>query len=113
MANRNQNHQSGRNRDESRDNANRWREDDDEGRYSRAGDRDYRSDYRSYEAGDEGGPVRADNDDQGQGRYGRDTGDQSGSTGRYAGYGDFGQGDYSGGRRGNTGQERYGQSGYG
>jgi osmotically-inducible protein OsmY len=43
----------------------------------------------------------------------RDTNEQSGSTGRYAGYGDFGQGDYSGGRRGNSAQDRYGQSGYG
>ena len=43
----------------------------------------------------------------------RDTSEESGSTGRYAGYGSFGQGDYSRSSRGNTGQDRYGQSGYG
>jgi osmotically-inducible protein OsmY len=47
------------------------------------------------------------------GSRGRDTNEQSGSTGRYAGYGDFGRGDYGGGRSGWSGQERYGQSGYG
>ena len=67
--------------------------------------------YGSHERGDE--------------QYGgsRDTGGQSGSTGRYAGYGDVGQGDYSGeysgsgdysGRRaGASGQGNYGQTGYG
>ncbi len=58
--------------------------------------------------------VRSANFDQGQGRYWRerDTSEQSGSTGRYAGYGDFGQGDYSQPGRGpNTGQDRYGQTG--
>jgi osmotically-inducible protein OsmY len=43
----------------------------------------------------------------------RDTEEQSGSTGRYAGYGDFGRGEYGGGRSGWSGQERYGQSSYG
>jgi len=47
-------------------------------------------------------------------QYGsRDSNEQSGSTGRYAGYGDFGRGEYGGGRSGWSGQERYGQSGYG
>jgi osmotically-inducible protein OsmY len=55
--------------------------------------------------------------DEGRSQYGqsreRDTEEQSGSTGRYAGYGDFGRGEYGGGRSGWSGQERYGQSGYG
>jgi osmotically-inducible protein OsmY len=83
-------------------------------------DRDY--DYR-YTRDDEGdSSVRAGSYDQGRAQYGgrdhreqgnTDNNEQSGSTGRYAGYGDFGQGDYSGGRHGDTGQGRYGQSGYG
>jgi osmotically-inducible protein OsmY len=56
-------------------------------------------------------------DDEGRTQFGRsrerDTDEQSGSTGRYAGYGDFGRGEYGGGRSGWSGQERYGQSGYG
>jgi len=91
------------------------RDDQDEGRYSGGSeDRDYG--YGSYTGNDEGdSSVRAGNYDQGRTRYGsfRDTGGQSGSTGRYAGYGDFGQGDYSGGRGGYSGQGNYGQSGYG
>ncbi|HET9473513.1 MAG TPA: BON domain-containing protein, partial [Steroidobacteraceae bacterium] len=57
--------------------------------------------------------VRAGNYDQDRTQSGRsrDTAGQSGSTGRYAGYGDFGQGDYSGGRRGFSGQGSYGQYG--
>src|SRR5262245_31319141 len=55
--------------------------------------------------------------DEGRMQYGRsrerNTDEQSGSTGRYAGYGDFGRGEYGGGRSGWSGQERYGQSGYG
>jgi osmotically-inducible protein OsmY len=115
MANRNQNYQSGpgsgRGQDYGREPSRRGR-DDDEGRYSSA--EDDRS-YGSYADTDEGdSSVRAGSYDQGRGRYGgRDTREQSGSTGRYAGYGDFGQGDYSGGRRGFSGQDRYGQSGYG
>jgi osmotically-inducible protein OsmY len=55
--------------------------------------------------------------DDGRVQYGRsrerDTDEQSGSTGRYAGYGDFGRGDYGGERSGWSGQDRYGQTGYG
>lgn len=56
-----------------------------------------------------------DTQDQGRGQFGRsrDSNEQSGSTGRFAGYGDFGRGEYGGGRSGWSGQERYGQSGYG
>jgi hypothetical protein len=58
--------------------------------------------------------ARSGNHDQDRERFGRDTGDQSGSTGRYAGYGEWGQGDYSGSGQGaNTGQNRYGMTGYG
>ena len=93
--------------------SNRWR-DENEGRYSSGEDRD--DDYRHRREAEEesDSAARAGSFDQGRMQYGRrDTGEQSGSTGRYAGYGDFGQGDYSGGRRGHAGQERYGQSGYG
>ena len=85
MANRNQDYsnQSSGSRRYSQD----WRDDDDnrydEGRMQSGGSRD------------------------------RDTNEQSGSTGRYAGYGDFGRGNYGGGRSGWSGQDRYGQSGYG
>jgi len=88
MANRNQDQQSGRSR----------------------------SNYRDWEdAGNEAeGSVRGGSYDQGRVQYGRDTDDNSGSTGRYAGYGDWGQGDYGrSGRGANTGQNRYGQSGFG
>lgn len=98
--------------------SNRWR-DENEGRYG-GDDRDY--DYR-YTRGDEGdSSVRAGSYDQGRVQYGRrdpreqrgrDVNEQSGSTSRYAGYGDFGQGNYGGGSRRDSGQERYGQSGYG
>ena len=120
MADRNQNYQSGRQRQDWRDEDYTRRgsyrpRDEDEGRYSgSAQDRDYG--YGSYTDTDEGdSSVRAGNYDQGRTQYGRsrDTGGQSGSTGRYAGYGDFGQGDYSGGRRGYSGQGNYGQTGYG
>lgn len=97
--------------------SNRWR-DENEGRYG-GDDRDY--DYR-YTRGDEGdSSVRAGSYDQGRVQYGRrdpreqrgrDTNEQSGSTSRYAGYGDFGQGNYGGNHR-DSGQERYGQSGHG
>lgn len=91
--------------------------DDDEGRYSSAEDEgDYGgSTYGPYRDTDEGdSSVRAGNYDQGrqQSRW-RDTNEQSGSTGRYAGYGDFGQGDYSRGRQGESGQGRYGQNAWG
>jgi hypothetical protein len=91
--------------------------DDDEGRYSSAEDEgDYGgSTYGSYRDTDEGeSSVRAGNYDQGrqQSRW-RDSNEQSGSTGRYAGYGDFGQGDYSRGRHGESGQGRYGQNAWG
>jgi hypothetical protein len=71
--------------------------------------------YGRYDENDEGdSSVRAGSYDQGR-RYGRDqdSREQSGSTGRYAGYGNFGQGNYGGGRSGWSGQDRYGQSGYG
>jgi len=107
MPNR-QNYQSGAQRSGS----NRpWDEDDN--RSSRDWDRD----YGQYAENDEGeSSVRAGNYDQGRQQYGRrrDTREESGSTGRYAGYGNFGQGDYSRpGRGGNTGQDHYGQTGYG
>jgi osmotically-inducible protein OsmY len=79
---------------------------DEESRFSRDNDRDNENENS----------LRSANFDQGQGRYGyeRETNEQSGSTGRYTGYGDFGQGDYSQSGRGqNFGQERYGQSSYG
>jgi len=88
MPNRQQNYQSGSSRSGS---SRSW--DDDDNRSSRDWERDY----------DQGS-------DSGQRR---DTSEESGSTGRYAGYGSFGQGDYSRSSRGNTGQDRYGQSGYG
>lgn len=89
-----------------------WRSRDDEGRSSSA---EEERDYGSHVDNDEGdSSVRAGAYDQGREQYARrDTREQSGSTGRYAGDGDFGQGDYSGGRRGNSAQDRYGQSGYG
>jgi osmotically-inducible protein OsmY len=113
---RNQNQQWGSRRwqgqDDDRSNRYRNRERD-EGRYSSAEDERY---YGSYVENDEGdSSVRAGNYDQGRSQYGqRGTQDQSGSTGRYAGYGNFGEGDYGGrGRGGSSGQDRYGQSGYG
>ncbi len=120
MADRNQNYQSGRQRQDWRDEDYTRRgsyrsRDEDEGRYSGSSeDRDYG--YGSYSGSDEGeSSMRAGSYDQGRSQFGRsrDTGGQSGSTGRYAGYGDFGQGDYSGGRRGYSGQGNYGQTGYG
>jgi osmotically-inducible protein OsmY len=118
MADRYQNYQSGarqrqdwRDEDDTRRKSYRSR-DDDEGRYSGSSeDRDYG--YGSYTGSDEGeSSVRAGSYDQGRSQYGRsrDTGGQSGSTGRYAGYG---QGEYSGGRSGYSGQGNYGQTGYG
>jgi hypothetical protein len=41
-----------------------------------------------------------------------DANEQSGSAGRYAGYGDFGRGGYGGGRSGWSGQDQYGQNQY-
>ena len=85
-------------------------------------DRDYsqgfgQRDYGQYANTDEGeSSVRAGGYDEGRTRFGRwrDTREESGSTGRSAGYGDFGQGDYDRpGRYPNTGQDRYGQTGYG
>jgi hypothetical protein len=108
MANRQQDYQWGSRRSgnyrawEDDDNQRGWREDRDYGRYTE---------------NDEGdSSVRAGSYDQGRTRYGRryDTNEQGGSTGRYAGYGDFGQGDYSQSGRGmNPGQNRYGQPDYG
>jgi hypothetical protein len=96
MANRYQNHQS-----ESQRYGNHRPSDEDDSRSARDYDRDFDRDYG-----------------QGRGQRGwRDTSEESGSTGRsagYAGYGDFGQGDYDRpGRGANTGQNRYGQTGYG
>ena len=86
MPNRQQNYQPGTSRSGS---SRSW--DDDDNRSSRDWERDY----------GQGSDSR------------RDTSEESGSTGRYAGYGNFGQGDYSRASRANTGQDRYGQSGYG
>ena len=115
-------HQSGSRRWQGDDDrTNRFRNrDEDEGRYSSAEDE---RDYGSYTETDEGdSSVRAGAYDEGRVQYGgRDTREQQGrdwrerggSSGRYAGYGNFGQGDYSRGRGGESGQGRYGQSGYG
>ena len=110
MADRNQNHPGHRPWRSDPDRSNRWR-DENEGRYSSAEqDRDYDFDYTRNDEGDSS--VRAGSFDQGR-QYGRrDTNEQSGSTGRYAGYGNAGRGDYGRGGR-NTGQGHYGQSGYG
>jgi osmotically-inducible protein OsmY len=68
--------------------------------------------YRAWEDDDNERDYGRQSDNEQGRRY--DTNEQSGSSGRYAGYGDFGQGDYSQSGRGmNTGQNRYGQSGYG
>lgn len=110
MANRNQDYQPGR----------RDRERMDEGRFPRAEDE---RDYGSYVENDEGdSSVRAGSYDQGRSQqygsrdpYGsrgsRDTGDRNRE--RYAGYGDFGQGNYGGGREGNSGEAGYEQEGWG
>ncbi|HUQ09204.1 MAG TPA: BON domain-containing protein [Steroidobacteraceae bacterium] len=101
MPNRNQGYQAG-NRS-----SGQGGRDDDEGRDPRAEDD---RDYGSYTESDEGdSSVRAGSYDQGRDRPGRDTREQSGSSGRYAGYGNFGQGDYGGARRGEGGQGRSGQ----
>jgi BON domain-containing protein len=84
MANRNQDYS---NRPGSQSGSRSWRDDDENG-YEQG-----RSQY--------GGPRE------------RDINEQSGSTGRHAGYGDFGRGDYGGGRSGWSGQERHGQGGHG
>jgi len=100
MANRQQNNQSGSQR------YGNYRASEGDDNQSA---RDYDRDYGRY----------TENYDEGRGQSGRrrDINEQSGSTGRtagYAGYGDFGQGDYDQpGRGANTGQNRYGQSGYG
>jgi osmotically-inducible protein OsmY len=123
MANRNQDaYQSGQSRSRRQEN---WRDDEysrgartrsseDERRFGSGSDDD--SMYGQYTESDEGdSSVRAGSYDAGRMQSGRggDTRGQSGSTGRYAGYGDFGRGDYGGGRSGWSGQDRYGQSGYG
>ena len=54
----------------------------------------------------------SDDDDRDYGRYTENDEGESGSTGRYAGSGNIGQGDYSRSGR-STGQDRYGQTGYG
>lgn len=91
--------------------SNRWR-DDNEGRYPSADqDRDY--DYR-YTRGDEGdSSVRAGSYDQGRVQFGRrDRGDRPGPSGRHAGYGNFGQGDYGSERAGVSGRGRHGDAEY-
>src|SRR5690242_7943626 len=103
MANRNQDYYSGSRRSQQEN----WRdEDDDRGYYGSGRERN------EADAGTRGGSY-----DQGRVQYGRreqnQQNEQSGSQGRYAGYGDFGSGDYGGGRSGWTGQDRYGQTGYG
>jgi osmotically-inducible protein OsmY len=101
MPNRQYNYQSGAQRYGS----NRPSDDD---------DRDYGRDYGRYTENDEGdSSVRAGSYDQGRMRYGRerDTNEEIGSTGRYSGYGNFGQGDYSQSGRG-YGQGNYGQPNY-
>src|SRR6187397_1784988 len=111
MANRNQDYsnQAGSRRQQSQD----WRNED----------RDYGEDegQSSVRSGsyDEGrtqyGRDRDRDRDRDRERYGRPD-DQSGSTGRYAGYGYPGQGEFARGdnqRSGWSGQRGYGQSGYG
>lgn len=100
MANRNHGYS---NQSGSRRQSQDWREqgsrDDDD---SRSGNYSSRSDLD-------------ENYDEGRVQSGRPygSGEQSGSTGRHAGYGDFGRGEYGGGRSGWSGQDRYGQGGYG
>ncbi len=97
-----------------------WRRSSNE-RYWENDDERWGSDQeRERERGRESGAERyADEYDDGRVQYRRrrDTREESGSTGRtagFAGYGDFGQGDYDNpGRSANTGQGRYGQTGYG
>src|SRR6185295_16447332 len=92
MANRNQDYYSG-----SRRSQQSWRDDDErEGNEAEAG-------------------TRGGNYDQGRVQYGRQSEEQSGSSGRYSGYGDFGRGDYGGGRSGwsDQGRSGYGQGDYG
>lgn len=85
MPNRNQDNQSGR-------------------RYP--GNEDER-DYGSYADTDEGdSSVRAGSYDRGRDRPNRNP-EQQGRSGRFSGYGDFGQGDYGGGRGGNLSQDRF------
>src|SRR6185295_1748200 len=77
--------------------------------FSQSGSRRQSVQYGSWRDED-----RDENNVESREQYGsRDTNEQSGSTGRYAGYGDFGRGEYGGGSSGWSGQERYGQSGYG
>jgi osmotically-inducible protein OsmY len=107
MPNRQQNYQSGPSRSGS---SRSW--DDDDNRSARNWDRD----YGQFANDDEGSSAgRAGGYDESRMQYGRrrDTGEESGSTGRYAGYGNFGQGDYNQPGRGYSGQDRYGQTGYG
>jgi hypothetical protein len=111
---RNQNHQWGSRRwqgDDERTDRYRNR-DEDEGRYSSAEDERH---HGSYTRNDEGeSSVRAGRYDQGRVQSGRqDPREQSGSGGRYAGYGNFGQGDYGGRGREYSAQERGGDYGYG
>ncbi len=96
MANKQQNYQS-----ESHRSGNYRSSEDDDNRSAR----DYGREYGQY----------GENNDEGRGQFGRQReNEESGSTGRNAGYGNFGQGDYGqSGRGGSGGQERYGQSGYG
>lgn len=108
MANRQQDYSSGPRRSGGYGS---WDDDDNE-----RGSRQER-DYGRYTESDEGeSSVRAGSYDPGRTQYGRrdDTNERSGPSGRYAGYGDFGQGDYGqSGRGSNTGRNRYGQSDYG
>ena len=116
MANRFQNDQWGRGRGEfNRNNPQRSRDEDDN-RYSRSeGERD----YGSYTDNDEGdSAVRAGSYDQGRTQFGRGNQDRhqerGGSSERYAGYGNFGQGDYGGqgGSRQQEGRYAGGQGDY-
>ena len=71
----------------------------------------YRGADENYDEGDSS--ARAGSYDHGRSRVGGANTEQGNASGRYAGYGNFGEGDYSGSGRGsNTGENRYGMPGY-
>lgn len=109
MANRQQEYRNPQDRQRRSSNERYWENGDDERQWGSERERE-----RGY-----GQHSGSEEYDEGRVQFGRrrDTSEESGSTGRaagYGGYGDFGQGDYDRpGRQANTGQGRYGQSGYG
>lgn len=110
MANRQQEYRGPQNWTRRSSNERYWENGDDERQWGRERERE-RERY--------GQNSESEEYDEGRVQFGRprDTDEESGSTGRtagHAGYGDFAQDDYDRpGRRPNTGQGRYGQTGYG